>query len=167
MSRNALANAVTGKREYVLQAIDCLIAEGALELDAPRKVVPVPGYVPGTFPQQEGNGNVPRSSSIGERFGARIVKGCSCGLHLPECGLCGGSLSELEWLAHAAGVGRRMAPRAPRARGLSSVGFADRTEGDGRMSDLLLDAKEVAALGYPTATAKRALEDGAAGEARA
>jgi hypothetical protein len=40
-SRSALANAVPGKRAYVLQAIDCLIDEHRLTVQD-RKVVPVP-----------------------------------------------------------------------------------------------------------------------------
>lgn len=47
ISRSALADAVTGKRPYLLRAIDELIAAGELHHDG-RKVVPVPGNVPGT-----------------------------------------------------------------------------------------------------------------------
>ena len=52
-SRSSLANAVSGKRAYVLQAIDCLIEDGQLRLEG-HKVVP--GYVPGTY-LHNGNGN--------------------------------------------------------------------------------------------------------------
>jgi hypothetical protein len=64
-TRNAIANAVRGKREYVLQAIDLLLEDGQLALDG-KRVVPVPRNVPGTSSHSEGNGNVPRSSLLTE-----------------------------------------------------------------------------------------------------
>jgi len=74
-SRSALANVVRGKREYVLQAIDELLAGGQLEIEG-GKVVPVPE----TFPEREllteGNGNVPRSSPLqGERLSGTTFGG--------------------------------------------------------------------------------------------
>jgi hypothetical protein len=72
ISRSALANAVKGKREYVLQAIDCLIEDGDLEPSG-KKLVPVPRNVPGTFPLDEGNGKrSPFPSLQGERLGERL-----------------------------------------------------------------------------------------------
>jgi hypothetical protein len=65
LSRSKLADSVTGKREYILQAIDHLIDDGRLYLQD-RKVVPVPKNVPGTSLSDEGNGNVPRSRSLQE-----------------------------------------------------------------------------------------------------
>jgi hypothetical protein len=65
LSRSKLADSVTGKRGYILQAIDHLIADGQLRLQD-RTVVPVPKNVPGTFLSDEGNGNVPRSLSLQE-----------------------------------------------------------------------------------------------------
>jgi len=65
LTRSALANDVTGNRKFVLQAIECLLDDGLVALDG-KKVVPVPRNVPGTFPSSEGNGNVPRSSSLEE-----------------------------------------------------------------------------------------------------
>jgi hypothetical protein len=67
-TRSALANAVRGKRAYVLQAIDHLLADGKLQQDG-RQItlppdVPVPGNVPRTYP--EGNGNVPASTTGNE-----------------------------------------------------------------------------------------------------
>jgi hypothetical protein len=68
ISRSALANAVQGKREYVLRAIDALVRDQLLAPDG-RKLVPVPRNVPGTGSTQEGNGNVPRSLPLqGERL---------------------------------------------------------------------------------------------------
>lgn len=61
ISRSALANAVRGKREYVLQAIDFLIADQKLVEDG-RKVVPK--VVP---PVERGNGNASRVPSREER----------------------------------------------------------------------------------------------------
>jgi hypothetical protein len=74
VSRSTLANAVRGKRQFVLQAIDELLTEGRLALQG-GKVVPVPG----TFPVRElptkGNGNVPRSSLLqGERERERLLR---------------------------------------------------------------------------------------------
>lgn len=65
-SRSALADQVTGKRPYLLKAIDILIAEGRLQLDG-RKVVPVPvplvergnGERFRVPPEEERTGNVP------------------------------------------------------------------------------------------------------------
>jgi hypothetical protein len=69
ISRSALANAVKGRREYVLQAIDCLVEDGHLHQDG-RKLVPVPGTYPERVGTTEGNGNVPRSlSTEGNDFG--------------------------------------------------------------------------------------------------
>jgi hypothetical protein len=67
VTRSKLADDVKGNRSYLLQAIDILIDEGNLRLQD-RKIVtvPVPRNVPGTFPSEERNGNVPRSSSLQE-----------------------------------------------------------------------------------------------------
>jgi hypothetical protein len=74
VSRSALAGAVHGRREYVLKAIDCLLADERLTLDG-KKVVPVPRNVPGTFPTVEGNGNVPRSLPLqGERNSGTLLE---------------------------------------------------------------------------------------------
>jgi hypothetical protein len=81
MSRSALANAVPGKREYVLQAIDTLLADGFLERDG-QKVVPRSWNVPGTGTTSEGNGNVPRSLPI---------QGNGYGYDLPETPVGGSS----------------------------------------------------------------------------
>jgi AAA domain len=68
LSRSALAEAVKGRRQYVLLAIDYLLDEQRLHLDN-KKVVPVPGTFPGTSSETEGNGNVPRSlTTQRERF---------------------------------------------------------------------------------------------------
>lgn len=67
LKRSPLADAVMGKRVYLLQAIDFLLEDGILELDDHKHVVlvPVPGNVPGNaFVDEEGN-NVPRSPSTG------------------------------------------------------------------------------------------------------
>jgi hypothetical protein len=53
VSRSALAGSVKGRRQFVLQAIDCLLEDGRLTL-VNRKVVPVPGNVPGTFSESRG-----------------------------------------------------------------------------------------------------------------
>jgi hypothetical protein len=63
LTRNALANSVRGKRETLLQAIDFLVLDGRLTIDHHKRVVPVPGNVPGTSLLDEGNGHVPRSLS--------------------------------------------------------------------------------------------------------
>jgi hypothetical protein len=67
ISRSALANAVKGNRQYLFQAIDCLIDDGRLRLED-RKVVPVLRNVPGTFPVDERNGTFLVPSLQEERF---------------------------------------------------------------------------------------------------
>lgn len=60
ISRSALGNEVQGRREYVLKAVDCLLADGALALDG-RKIVPVPRNVPRNDSQRE-RSHVPPST---------------------------------------------------------------------------------------------------------
>lgn len=75
VSRSSLADAVRGKRQYVLQAIDELITEKRLGFEG-GKVVPVPGTFPEREPVHEGNGNVPRSSPLqGERERGTTLEG--------------------------------------------------------------------------------------------
>jgi hypothetical protein len=76
VTRSKLADDVKGNRSYLLQAIDTLIAEGDLQV-RDRKIVPVPRNVPGTFPSEERNGNVPRSSSLQEERNEERLSGTS------------------------------------------------------------------------------------------
>jgi hypothetical protein len=74
-SRSPLADAVPGKRTFVLQAIDELLAEGRLARVG-KTIVPVPGTFPEPGTSQRGTENVPRSSppqggtTRGTTFGA-------------------------------------------------------------------------------------------------